>query len=231
MPSSSALKEFTDSLSIAEELLKIERGYSNPPKSHEQKAVQGLRGGVSVLVVASFERFLKECIEEQLTTLTTHPAISLNNLPDELKVCSTFNTLERAMKGQRFQKAPPKKDRLTDVEAACRRVISNVVNPDSFSAVGANPNSDRVGEMMKNLAIRDVFTVLHSRFERKWRKPVAHTFIRDKLDEIVNRRHRVAHTALALGISRGQLKESVRFLKILAELLDDEVRRKISGFR
>jgi hypothetical protein len=183
------------------------------------------------LVVASFERFLKECIEEQLTTLTTHPAISLNNLPDELKVCSTFNTLERAMKGQRFQKAPPKKDRLTDVEAACRRVISNVVNPDSFSAVGANPNSDRVGEMMKNLAIRDVFTVLHSRFERKWRKPVAHTFIRDKLDEIVNRRHRVAHTALALGISRGQLKESVRFLKILAELLDDEVRRKISGFR
>lgn len=231
MPASNALKEFTDSLSIAEELLKIESGYSNPPRSHEQKAVQGLRGSVAILVVASFERFLKECIEEHLTSLTTHPSVDLTTLPDEIRICSTFTTLERAMKGQRFHKAPPKKDRLPDVEAACRKVMSNVVNPDSFSSVGANPSSERVAEMMKNLAIRDVFTVLHARFERKWRRPVAHSFVRDKLDEIVNRRHRVAHTALALGITRGQLKESVRFMKILAELLDGEIRKHIAGFR
>lgn len=228
---STALTKFLESLSIAQELQKIESSYSNPPKAHEQKAVQGLRGGVAVLVVASFERFLKECIEEYLTTLTTHPGVDINNLPDPVRVNSTFNTLERAMKGPPFQQPPPKKDRLPDVEAACRRVISNIINPEAFSSVGSNPSSKKVGEMMSSLAIQDVFTLLQNKFERKWRKPVAHTFIRDKLDEIVNRRHRVAHTAQALEITRGQLKESVRFLKILAELLDDEVRRHVGGFK
>jgi hypothetical protein len=66
------------------------------------------------------------------------------------------------------------------------------------------------------------------RFEVKWRKPVAHTFIADKLDEIVNRRHVVAHTAYALAITRGQLKESIRFLKVLAELLDAAIKRQIA---
>ncbi len=54
-------------------------------------------------------------------------------------------------------------------------------------------------------------------------KPEAQSFVEDKLQEIVNRRHVVAHTADALKITRGNLKESLRFLEILAEVLDAEL--------
>lgn len=46
-------------------------------------------------------------------------------------------------------------------------------------------------------------------------KPVAHTFVSDKLDEIVRRRRSVAHTASALDVSRADIRESVRFLRTL----------------
>jgi RiboL-PSP-HEPN len=228
MPTSRAYQEFRDSLAIAEELRKIEQSYANPPRRNELKAVRGLRGAVAVLVVASFEQFLKDAIEEHLTKLVTPPTVALNTLPDAAKVCSIFNTLERSMKGPPFQKPPPKKDRLADIDAACRRVLSNVINPGAFSATGGNPNSERVKELLKQLDLTDVFGSIKVRFETKWRKPVAHSFIADKLDEIVNRRHVVAHTAYALAITRGQLKESIRFLKILAELLDTTIQRQIA---
>ncbi len=231
MPSSVAYNEFITSLSIAEELLRIEKGYSNPPKPHEQKAVQGLRGSVAILVVASFERFLKDAIEEHLTALTIHPSVDLTRLPNSMRVCSTFNTLDRAMKGPPFQQAPPKKDRLPDVETACRKVMSNVINPAAFSSTGGNPNSKTVRELMKNLDLSNVFTLIQIKFVRKWRSPVAHTFIEDKLNEIVSRRHVVAHTATVLGIGRSQLKESIRFLRILAGLLDDEMRKKVDALK
>jgi hypothetical protein len=109
MPASKAYTDFRDSLSIAEELLLIERRYSNPPKRDELQALQALRGGVAVLVVAFFEQFLKEVIEEHLVKLATPPVVALSTLPDETKVCSIFNTLERSMKGP--PKNPPKKDR------------------------------------------------------------------------------------------------------------------------
>ena len=51
---------------------------------------------------------------------------------------------------------------------------------------------------------------------------VAPDFVGDKLDEIVQRRHRVAHRADALAISRHDLKEGGRFLSLLAEVLDIE---------
>lgn len=226
-----AYDEFTNSLSIAEELLKIERGYSNPPKPFEQKAVQGLRGSVAVLVVASFERFLRDVIEEHLSILTTHPSADVSAMPDGIRVWHTFKTLDRAIKGPPFQKSPPKKDRLTDIEAACKKVISNVINPDAFTDTLGNPNSERVKEMMKNLDLSNIFSLINVRFVRKWRKPIAHTFIEDKLDEIVNRRHIVAHGAMALAITRAQLRESVRFMKILAQVLDVEIRNKVNKLK
>jgi HEPN superfamily RiboL-PSP-like protein len=230
MPTSKAFEDFKESLSIAEELLKIEKGYSNPPRRHEQKAVQGLRGAVAVLVVASFEQFLKEVMEEYLTKLTMPPVKPLNALPDDARVCSIFNTLERAMKGPPFQKAPAKKDRIPDIDVACRKILSDVINPVAFIDTAGNPNADRIKTLLKNLGLNDVFTGMQLRFESKWRKPVAHTFIADKLNEIVNRRHVVAHTAYALAITRGQLRESVRFLKIVAELVDFTIKKKIMSW-
>jgi len=227
--SSQAFKEFKGSLSMAEELLNIEKtNYSNPPHINEQKPVQGLRGAVAVLVVASFELFLRASLEEHLSELTKYPFIAYHKLPDIIKINNTYNTLERAMKGPLFEEHKAKKDRLEDIDIACRKLVSGIINPAAFSATGGNPSASTVKSMLKSIGIDDIFALIEAKFIKKWGKPVASTFLVDKLNEIVNRRHVVAHTANALNITRNQLKESVKFVTIITELIDSEIRNKIA---
>jgi len=209
--------------------MKIEKNnYKNPPRLAEQKPVQGLRGAVAILVVACFENYLKDSIEEYLSQLTIHPLILITHLPDRMKKCNIYKTLERAMKGPLFEDPPPKVNRLNDIEIACKKVALGLINPSAFNFTGGNPNANCVKLMMKEMDIDDIFGRIKNRFEIKWKKPVAVIFIADKLNEIVNRRHIVAHTANALNITRAQLNESIRFFKILTELIDNEMKRKIN---
>lgn len=229
MANSQALQELKNALEIAHELLEIERkNYKNPPKLGEQKAVQGLRGGASVLMVAAFEYFLRQAIEEHLAELAVHPPkVKFDDLPDKMKVTNVYQTLDRALKGSRFQGSTNKITRIKEIEVACKVVISGVINPSSFSDTGSNPSANNVKEMFKSLGISDIFSDIKVKFDQQWKKPEATTFIHDKLDEIVQRRHRVAHTANALNITRSELNESIKFLKILATLLDGELKRHI----
>jgi len=224
-----AFDDFKESLSIAEELLKIEKAnYHTPPKLDEQKAVQGLRGGVSVLVVASFERYLRETIDENLTALSNDATLRLlSKMPDKVRVKSIFATIERALTGPQFIKARKKITRIPDINRACAQVLTDKINPKAFNDTGSNPSSSAVKRLMTDMDIPSFFPNIKAKFEKEWRTPVARTFIPDKLDEIVNRRHRVAHTADALNITRIQLRESVRFLKILGEVIDRELKTKM----
>lgn len=70
-----ALEQFKESLQMAEELMKLEKAnYKNPPRMEEQNVVEGLRGGAIVLMVAAWESFVKQLIEEELSPLGTHPS-------------------------------------------------------------------------------------------------------------------------------------------------------------
>ena len=57
-------------------------------------------------------------------------------------------------------------------------------------------------------------------FDALWEKAESATFLADKLDEIVNARHVVAHSGNALGISRGNLSEWRRFIAVIGTVLD-----------
>ncbi|MDD5007251.1 MAG: HEPN domain-containing protein [Syntrophorhabdaceae bacterium] len=232
MSSSFAYKAFGESIAIAEELLKIEKAYyPGPPRTKEQKAVEGLRAGVVVMVVAALERFLRDSMEEHVSDLTKTPFVPWTSLPDNMRITNVYKTLDLAMKGPPFQEAPPKKDRLVDIHKACASIVSDIINPLAFNNTGANPNAATVKSLLKSLDVSDIFAVIKLRFEKKWGKPIAATFLVDKLNEIVNRRHVVAHTASALGISRQQLKESIKFVRILAKLIDGEIKSKINKIR
>lgn len=226
---SKSLENFIESLKLAESLISIDREkYSNPPRLLDQQAVQGLRGGAAVLMVAAFEYFVKELSEEYMSSLIGIPLIvDFSKLPDKMKVQSIYKTLERAMKGPLYQ--PPKKkiDRLADIEQACRLIVSSNVNPQAFSETGNNPNSQAVSEIFANMGVDNVFDKIKSKFERKWGSPIAQTFIQDKLNEIVRRRHVIAHTADALSITRTDLNNSYKFLKSLAIVLDKELSNHI----
>src|SRR5258708_38693482 len=180
---SRAFLKFKESLTMAEQLLKIERdNYANPPRQAQQKAVQGLRGGAVVLIVAAFENFLRQVFEEHLSELTTHPPVTFDKLPEKMRTNCVYLSLDRAMKGPPFQEPPPRLQRLPEIDRACHMLASQIVNPTVFSDTGSNPNSKTVKLMFSNVGIEKIFEVIKDRFENQWQTQVAHSFIPDKLD-------------------------------------------------
>jgi hypothetical protein len=219
MSHSKALSEFHKSIAMAEELMKLEKNYTSPPRKAEQAVVEGLRGGAAVLMVAAFEAYLRTAIIEHLAELTKQPPkVKFESLPDKLRVNSTFYCLEAALKGPRYVDTN-KIDRLPDIKAACAKVAADVLDPEALSSTQGNPDPNTVHKLFSDIGVKDVFGSNHGKFRRKWGKPVAATFVRDKLDEIVQRRHIVAHTGKALDIGRADLNEAIKFLLVLAELL------------
>jgi len=224
-----AFGQFEESLNMVKELIKLDmKYYQNPPRIDEQATVRGLRGAAAVLVVASFENFLRQAIEEYLTSLSSkHDKLSFDKLPEKLRVSHVYNALDRAMKGPPFQEAPPKIQRLPEIVRACRIIIDGNIDSKVFSDTGGNPNSKNIRSMLSSVGLNDFFKKIKNSFDKRWKAPTSSSFIADKLDEIVGRRHIVAHTADALNISRDDLKESLRFMQVLARLLDIELARHI----
>lgn len=231
MAHSDAFREFSKALNMAKALLELEKNnYNNPPRESERKAVFGLRGGAAILMVAAFERFTRAVLEEYLTPLTSQPPkVKFDKLPDQMRVCSVYNSLKNAMDGPRFVEGHNRIDRLGDIEQACKYIVVGTIDSSAFSNTAGNPGSKTVTLLWKQIGVQTVLDTIKPRFEKKWGQPVAHAFIAGKLDEIVNRRHVVAHTSMVSDIGRSQLKEAVKFLDILAETLDAATRNHLKN--
>lgn len=225
-----ALEKFKESLELAISLKRIERDKFASNKQINRPFIMGLRGGASVLMVAAFEFYLKRLFEENIARLNTSPpTIDLQKLPDKLKVKIVFDGLENPMKGPKYGPSTTKVDRINDVLAACRHLIGEHINPSTFTDTSSNPNGDTVKNKFKDIGISDIFSLIKSDFEIKWGVAVAATFIEDKLNEIVNIRHIVAHTADTLNITKVSQNEALKFLKVLADLLDKEMDKHIKN--
>lgn len=223
-----AFEEFRISLELSSSLRKIEREKFSNPKQKDQHSVMGLRGGAAVLMVASFEFFLRKLFEEQISKLNSVPPfIDIYKLPDKLKVKIIFDSLQNAMNGPKYGPRTDRKDRINDIIAACRLLIGEHVNPSVFSDTNSNPNGDTVKEKFKEVGIQNIFGKIKTSFEYKWGNPVASTFIEDKLNEIVRQRHVVAHTADTLNLSKKSQNEALKFLKIISELFEKELESHI----
>lgn len=223
--------KFIEAISLAENLYNIDKeNYANPPKIAEQVLVQGLRGGAAVLAVAAFEMFLKDLFEKQLSRLTgTPPPIEFDLLPSKLKENSVFYLLELRMKGPRYETPIPRIDRLPGIFNAFSSLDYGVITPSVFADTGSNPNPKTIVKMFKDIGVNDLFLSIKPSFDTKWSSSTHATFIEDKLNEIVQRRHIVAHTADALNISRSDLIETFKFLKILSELLEKKMEEYIDN--
>jgi RiboL-PSP-HEPN len=224
-----ALSQFKGSLTTAQALMSIEfRRYHDPPRTKEVGAVEGLRGGAAVLMVACFEEYLRQFAFQEFNKLAA-PGVSVvfQKLPVEVQVHSVFTTLETAMQGQRWISSGTKHSRIPDIVIACQAILARRVNADVFSDTGGNPNAKNVREFFKRWGIGDVFTLSNARFVRAWGTPIPANLVMDKLDAIVQRRHGVAHTASALNISRADLKEAFRFLRVFSESVDMDARQHI----
>lgn len=223
-----ALDKFKESLALSSSLKKIEREKYKNATQQNQPFIMGLRGGSAVLMVAAFEFFLRKLFEDSISRLNTSPpTIDLAKLPNKFKVKIVFDSLQNAMNGPKYGPKPDKVDRIDDVLASCRHLIGEHINPSTFSDTNSNPNSGTVKEKFKEIGLTNIFDTIKTGFESKWGTVVAATFIEGKLDEIVNVRHVVAHTADTLNITKTSQNEALKFLKILAELLEKETDKHI----
>jgi hypothetical protein len=190
----------------------------------------GLRGGAVVIMVASFEAFLRSLFEEKLSVLVEDPPrVEFGKLPSKMQETSVFGTLERAMKGSLHEESGPRIDRLPEIYVAVRNVVSERVNPAAFTDTAGNPNAKRVKWMFKSIGVYDVFSVSRSRFDTAWGKAEIANFPAIKLDEIVGRRHVMAHSADALSLTRTDLQDYLKFLRTLALVLDQHLDDYVAG--
>ena len=91
-------------------------------------------------------------------------------------------------------KKSPNKIYILDIINASKLLIAENIDPKTFSETGSNPNAETVIGKFKEVGLKDILVKIKPKFEQKWKKPVADTFIKDKLNEIVRTRHVVAHT-------------------------------------
>lgn len=223
MSTSQAYKDFLFSLELADSLLTIEAWLPDPAPDALRKTAEGLRGGASVLMVAAFENYLKELVEEYLDELTHLPLkFRTEDVPKEM----LFSNVEHLVKATTKNKADAKLQAYSDM---AKIIVAGVMFPASFTeAVRSNPDSEKLKELFKRLGIKKIFEIIKNDFDAQWGTPTADTFISDSLDAILLRRHTVAHTANALNISRLDLQESLRFLKTLGAVCDTHLGQQIN---
>ena len=124
------------------------------------------------------------------------------------------------MYGPRYGARGGKPARISDVVDAATIIAARRLHPEVLGRTDGNADSKRVGEVLADLGITDPFATLRPAFDAKWNKTEAQQFVHDKLDEIVLRRHQVAHTVSVLNISRIDVCDGIRFLIALAEAID-----------
>jgi hypothetical protein len=226
-----ALSNFQATVAVAERLAQIESRYRDPPHAGTAPTVEALRGGFCVLIVGGFERFLSEAFDEHLGLLVgTPPPVAFQDLPEKLRLSSVFESLDFAMTGpRRGAQKKGRAARFPDVASAARRIVLENIDPTALSQTKGNPNGATVRAMFSALGTGDPFTETRPAFNASWPKPESSTFVSDKLEEIVNARHVVAHTASALTITRSDLADWPAFLRVLATVLDQRVDRYVTN--
>ena len=225
----SAQSQLLSSLNVAVALLDLEEGtFADPTREEDRAIVEGLRGGAAVLMVAAFEEFLKRETREILSRVGQSNDVDFAQLPAAMQIQSVFGTLQLAMSGPRYSEPPAKIERLPAIAVACELVLAKKVDPEAFAETGGNPNSDTVKETLKSVGIKNAFKSIKADFAREWTESFHETFIPEKLDEIVRRRHVVAHTADALNLTRKDLRDGVRFLRALGAAIDSCLSRHLA---
>lgn len=216
-----AFAEFEATVESAERLAVLEREYDEPPPASDALTVQALRGGFCVLLVGGFEQFLKEAFAEHLEELIRNPLpVAFAQLPAKLQVSSAFDSLGQAMRGPRHGPPTERIDRLPAIIAAASRLVTGMIDPQALAQTKANPSSVTVRDRFRAIGAGNPFESERAVFDVAWGKVESTTFVSDKLDETVNARHVVAHTANALGVTRDNLTEWPRFLRVWTRVLD-----------
>jgi hypothetical protein len=219
---SAALRGYETSLTRAKQLYRIElAAYADPPPPDDRIAVEALRGGATVLMVASFERYLVEALEEFVdlvanrALVTSHASLSINFVE-----YNDFNFFSWLIRESRM----PKKQKIGELKRVAQLVAEDRFVPEAFSRTRANPGPTTVKDLFREFGISDPFSMIEQNFSHHFPRPFPSGFVEQLLSSIVGIRNEVAHRGYSLSISRRDLKEWLTFLGALGKAADNTLR-------
>ncbi|MCH8909787.1 MAG: hypothetical protein IH867_03510 [Chloroflexi bacterium] len=225
------LERLKESLRAADSLRRIEFQISDvdPPIEKLKPPVAAVRAGVLVLAVSAFEKFIVDVAQTQAARIRNRvPARRFDRLPDTIQKISVIEGLRSAIS----TKGKWVSDRLPAISLASADVVSKKVRTSAFGNTRES-GVKAVNEILKPFGIENVLNdpVLVSDFESRWGQPEIHSFLQDRLNEIVRRRHLQAHAfgmVSGLAISRVVLPRDVVFLGIVSSLIASRLRARTS---
>lgn len=224
-----ALANYLSASANVAALLSLESDYADPPSAKDQSAVEGLRGGCVVLMVAAFENYLKEAVAEIFERVNTaSPPCQFSKLPLQLQTQAVYTGLAAAMTAKPWDQLKEKHLRLPGVLVAVTRISRGEILSQEIAETAGNPNSAQVKSVFKTVGLPAIFSYIKPGFDVAWGSPTAQTFIADNLDAVVQRRHVIAHTASILSTSRTDLHDWQRFLNCFVSQLDAALERHIA---
>jgi hypothetical protein len=217
-----ALREYEASLLRARRLQQLEAmHFSDPPPPQDRVAVEGLRGGAVVLMVASFERYLREALEEFVDLIAKRALLtSRAGLSADFAEFNDFNYFNWLIRYSRMSRSQQRQE----LKRVAQLVSTNNFVPEAFSQTRANPGPTTVKQLFREFGISNAFQTIEQHFERHFRKPFPPGFVEQTLSGIVSIRNQVAHGGFSLSIGRDDLRGWVSFLNAFGKAADNTLR-------
>jgi len=219
---SAAYRSFEGSLQRATHLYRLERRlYSDPPAASDQAAVEALRGGASVLLVASLESYLRDALAEYIDLIAVYAMKTTHiKLPIHLAHTNDLNFINWLIRDGRMEKQA----KIIEIQRVSALIANSRFVPESFNRTRANPGPDTVKTLLKEIGINNPLATIEARLPSHYPQPFAGGFVETNLRTIVGRRNDVAHGSSSLSISRLDLKNWIEFMQALGKSIDNVVR-------
>jgi hypothetical protein len=200
--------------------------FKDPPPLQDQIAVEGLRGGAVVLMVASFERYLKDALEEyvdviaQRARVTSHGRLS----PDFVEL-NDFNYISWIVRYSRLSRS----QQIQELRRVAKLISTESFVPEAFSQTRANPGPNTVKLLFREFGIFNAFQIIEQNFGHHFQNPFSAGFVEQTLSAIVNIRNQVAHGGFSLSIARADLRGWLNFFNALGRATDNSLRNHTLG--
>ena len=219
---SKSYRDFEKSLKRAEKLRLIEKGrYKDPPPAQQIIAVEALRGGAVVLMVAAFERYLRGAFEEYTEEISRRAKTTGHaKLDVALVERNDFNFINWVIRDSRQKRSV----KIVELRRVAKRIAEKHFIPELFSRTRANPGPDTVKELFRDFGVPDAFDPIETNLATHHPRPFSKGFARDQLEAIIGWRNDVAHGGGALGIARTDLEGWVIFMGALGRAVDNTLR-------
>lgn len=186
--------------------------------------LKGLRGGAHLILVGGFEFYINEmissasgCLHEGLPI----PPMRSSKLNDKIKISLIKSTSKYLLKLS-LDKQRSQSDKISASLRTSDILSKGFIDPEWIKLDRPNPTPKNINNLFSSIGLNNV---LDQRRLKNQYEVISHTrimdkFISTKLDEIVQKRHKAAHSGRLDNTSNYDIVEYCNFIDYLSQSLE-----------